>query len=299
MLPGQDKKKKKLVTRLKNKYRLVIMNDSTFEEKGSLRLSPLNIFIFAGTVIISLITFTIYVIAFTDLREYIPGYADTELQRKAIINALKTDSLERELELKDRYIQNISDIVMGRIGEGDTFAPAPPGSRDESNPLLYDTIRSLPVSREDSLLRAMIEAEDQYDIAPSVIGSAESNIRSFFFFSPVKGTVTQAFDMRGRHYGIDVVAAKNEPIKATLDGTVILAGWTSETGYVIGIQHNNNLISIYKHNSALLKKEGSYVKAGEVIAIIGNSGELSTGPHLHFELWYNGRAINPSEYMTF
>ena len=124
-------------------------------------------------------------------------------------------------------------------------------------------------------------------------------IRNFFFFTPLKGFVTNNFNALNSHYGIDIVAKKNEPIKATLDGTVIFCDWTIKTGYVIAIQHQNNIISVYKHNSALMKKEGNYVKAGEVIAIIGNTGELTSGPHLHFELWYDGKAVNPKEFMRF
>jgi murein DD-endopeptidase MepM/ murein hydrolase activator NlpD len=129
--------------------------------------------------------------------------------------------------------------------------------------------------------------------------TSKESITNFFFFSPLKGLVTNSFDMKEEHYGIDITAQENEAIKATLDGTVIMSAWTSETGYVIQIQHENNLVSVYKHNSALMKKVGQYVKAGEVVAIIGNSGELTSGTHLHFELWYNGNPIDPQEYMVF
>jgi murein DD-endopeptidase MepM/ murein hydrolase activator NlpD len=163
----------------------------------------------------------------------------------------------------------------------------------------YDTIHKLRKSPEDSLLRQEIESQDQFSLAVNDNSSLSNSISSFLFFPPVKGTLTNRFDPVNKHFGIDIVSNPNEPIKSTLDGTVVLANFTSETGWVIGIQHSNNLFSFYKHNSALLKKVGDFVKAGEVIAVIGNSGELSEGPHLHFELWFNGTSLDPKKYIAF
>ncbi len=286
-----EKPKKKIYKKLRNKYRLVIMNDETFEEKVSLTLSPLNVFVFTGTIIISLITFTIYIIAFTPLREYIPGYADVSMQRKLIALTSKTDSLMKSMEVRDLYLQNFRNIINGTAGIDSSSVIPPTLTR-------YDTIQFQPASSSDSAIRHQIESQDRFTL--SATGSAPtSSLSGFYFFTPVKGTVTSMFNTKTKHYGIDVVAAPNEVIKSTLDGTVVLADWTSETGYVIAVQHSNNLFSIYKHNSALLKNTGDYVKAGEVLAIIGNSGELTTGPHLHFELWYNGSPVNPVDYMSF
>ncbi len=286
-----EKPKKKIYKKLRNKYRLVIMNDQTFEEKVSLTLSPLNVFVFAGTIIISLITFTIYIIAFTPLREYIPGYADVSMQRKLIALTSKTDSLMKSMEVRDLYLQNLRNIINGTAGT-DSASVIPPTL------IRYDTIQFQPASPSDSAIRQQIESQDRFTLSANG-STAASSLSSFYFFTPVKGTVTSMFNTQTKHYGIDVVAAPNEVIKSTLDGTVVMADWTSETGYVIAVQHSNNLFSIYKHNSALLKNTGDYVKAGEVLAIIGNSGELTTGPHLHFELWYNGSPVNPVDYMTF
>ena len=269
------------------------MNDDTFEEKASLRLSPMNVFVFAGTTILTLIVLVIYLIAFTSLREYIPGYADLSMQRKVYSLVLKADSLEREIAYKDAYIQNIKNVITGNIGTRDTTTDK------VSSAQKYEDIKTLPKSKEDSLLRVQIETQDQYELNVSDNKSFTNTISSFFFFTPLKGAITNVFDPIEKHYGVDIVAAQNEAIKATLDGTVIISAWTSETGYVLGIQHSNNILSLYKHNSALLKKVGTFVKAGEPIAIIGNTGELSTGAHLHFELWYNGIPVNPKEYMIF
>lgn len=287
------KEKKKLIRKLKNKFRLVIMNDENFEEKASIRLSPLNVFVTAGIIILTLITSTIYIIAFTPLREYIPGYADVNMRRNLMSLSLKTDSLDNELKARDLYLQNLRMVIDGNI-DADTshnFAG--------SNPARYDTMRTLQKSKADSMLRLMIESQDKYELAVSDVKASTGSIASFFFFPPVKGTLINTFDRVGRHYGVDVLAGKDEGIKATLDGTVVLATWTNDTGYIIALQHSNNLFSVYKHNSALLKKVGNVVKAGEVIAIIGNTGEFTSGPHLHFELWHNGSPINPKDYITF
>ena len=288
-----EKKKKKLVSRLRSKYRLVFMNDETFEEKASLRLSPINVFVFIGTIALTLITLVIYLIAFTPLREYIPGYADLNMQRSIYRLTYLADSLEQEMAYKDQYINNLNRVVNGTVGDDDSVGARPPAQPQE---LAKPNTRS----PEDSMLRVMIESADRYELtAPQERSGRSTDISSFFFFTPVKGTVTNTFKNIDKHYGIDVVAAQNEAIKATLDGTVILSTWTNETGYVMAIQHSNNLISLYKHNSVLLKKAGTYVKAGEAIAIIGNSGEYSSGPHLHFELWYNGSPVNPKDYISF
>lgn len=267
-----------------------MMNDETFEEKLSFRLSPLNVFVFTGTVILSLITFTIYIIAFTPLREYIPGYSDINMKRQLISLTHQTDSLASSLHARDLYLENLRRVVNGEIGI-DSLESAPTLVR-------YDTINFPPMSLEDSLLRAQMESQDPYTLAGGITPPV-SGASSFFFFTPLKGSITNEFNRKTRHYGIDIVASANEVIKSTLDGTVLVADWTSETGYTIGVQHSNNMFSLYKHNSALLKSVGDFVKAGDVIAIIGNSGELTTGPHLHFELWYNGSPVNPKEYMTF
>ncbi len=287
----QEKKPRKLIYRkLSNKYRLVVMNDETLEERASFRLAPMNVFVSVGFIFIILITATIYLIAFTGLREYIPGYADPGMKRKVFQLNQKTDSLQRVLDSRELYMSNIKNIMNGKV-EG-----KPENKSNASVQAKYDTLRSLPKSREDSLFRLEMERQDKETLK----GSAEKNgIGVFFFFSPVKGTITSGFDVREKHYGIDIVAPENEAIKAASDGTVVFANFTTETGYVIAIQHGNNLLTMYKHNSSLLKKTGDSVKAGDVIAIIGNTGEHTTGPHLHFELWYNGTPVDPQKYVTF
>ncbi len=285
----QNKKKKKL-QKLKHKYRLVILNDDTFEEKVSVRLSQLNVFSIVGFGSLILVVLVTILIAFTPLREFIPGYTDVNIRRQGIKNSLKVDSLEKAVKQREQYISNINSIIQGELIEFNDSIVV-------DTAVNYKNISNQPIE-EDSLLRLMIESEEKYNLFKSA-GSTPSDISNFIFFSPIKGIVTDDFDARKQHFGIDLVAPKKEAIKATLDGTVIFAEWTVETGYVIHLQHTNNLVSIYKHNSSLHKKQGDKVKAGDVIAIVGNSGELSTGPHLHFELWYNGIPLNPQEYIVF
>ncbi len=284
------KEKPKKFQRLKHKYRLVILNDDSFEEKISLRLSRLNVFVVVGISSMVLILLVIILIAFTPLREFIPGYANVTIRKQGVENYLKSDSMQVVLAQNNLYIDNLKHIIQGKTIEFDEKA------RIDST-INYKKITNQPIE-EDSVLRNIIETEEKYNLF-NAAGDNPGNISSFIFFNPLKGSVTNRFNLKKEHFGLDIVAPKNEAIKATLNGTVIFAEWTAETGHVIQLQHADNIVSIYKHNSVLHKKVGDHVKAGEVIAIIGNSGKLSTGPHLHFELWYNGIPINPEDYMLF
>ena len=270
------------------------MNDETFEERLSFRLTRLNVFSLTASILILLITLTIFLIAFTPIREYIPGYTDVSLYRKVYELQNRADSLELSFRQKDLYIQNIRNIIEGKPMI-DSIAYV------DTTSVNYDSI-VLVKSIEDSLLRLDYENQSRYNLYfnedGDLYGDSDAS-GGFTFFPPIKGVITNSFSLAESHLGVDIVANKNETVKATLDGTVIFSDWTVETGYVIAIQHQRNFISFYKHNSALLKKTGNYVVAGDPIAIIGESGELTTGPHLHFELWYNGTPVNPKDYMNF
>ena len=284
--------KTKLVTRLQNKFRLVVMNVNTFEEKFSLVLSPLNVFTWGGLIVIVLVLLVSMMLAFTPLREYIPGYADVNTRRNATRAIMRSDSLNRVKDLNDRYLSNLFIILNGGV-------PDSVGTTIEQDPEANYEMVQAGVSKEDSLLREEMEAQIRFSIPEGEEAGSPNDISNFTFFSPLRGPLTAQFNLQEKHFGVDVVAPRNEAVKATLDGTVVIATWTAETGHVIQIQHENNLISVYKHNSVLLKSAGDRVKAGEPIAIVGESGELSTGPHLHFELWFNGRPIDPANYMVF
>jgi murein DD-endopeptidase MepM/ murein hydrolase activator NlpD len=288
----KTKKKQKKIEKLRRKYRLVLMDAATFEEKISFRVSRLGVFLSVATTLILIIALTVYLMAFTGLREYIPGYTDVTLPKKIYELQQKTDSLVRVFSRQDQYITNLKRII-----SGDTL-PDEKTSRS-ANYINYDTI-TLQLTKEDSLLRAEYEEQTKYSLFQNRMYNFTNTDLGFInFFPPLKGMITRSFNPEMDHFGIDIVTETDNTIKATLDGTVIFSDWTIETGYVIGLQHRGNLISVYKHNSSLLKRTGTFVRAGETISIVGESGELSTGPHLHFELWFNGRPVNPQEFITF
>ncbi len=286
----KEKKRKQFIRKIKNKYRLVILNDSTFEERFSFRLSPLNLFLLGITAALLIIVLVTLTIVYTPIRESIPGYTDVSLRQDLTRMVLKSDSLEQELKRNKIYLNNISAILKGEKPESHTSDSIIEAVETQSNPMIK--------SKEDSLLRDYVEREESYSLVESDNGENGST-EQLFFFPPLLGSLTGEFDESKDHFGVDIVAPKDEAIKATLPGTIIFAEWTVETGYVIQVQHQDNLTSIYKHNSVLLKKTGDKVNAGEAIAIIGNTGHLSTGPHLHFELWQDGVALNPVEYINF
>ncbi len=288
-----DKKENSFFRKMFNKYRLVILNDDTFEEKLSVSLTRFNVFLVAGTISLLLIIGTIYLIAFTPLREYIPGYADFNTRRVLRELSLRADSLERDLRQKDLFIMNIRNIVEGK----DLLEEIPD---TVSDPQAF-FIEELPRSREDSLLRAEMELATQFENNYWGFNGMPlaRQPESFSFFPPLSGMISSHFNPRKGHFGVDVVADHDAVIKATMEGTVIISTWSVETGYTIGLQHQHNIISIYKHNSRLLKEQGDQVAAGEAIAIIGDTGMYSTGTHLHFELWFNGSPVNPTEFIAF
>lgn len=285
--------KKRWYHRLRIRYRLVIRDDETFEEKLSLRLTRLNVFIVAGSLAIFLVFLTTIIIAFTPLREYIPGYTDVNLSKNVYELHMRADSLEYVLSVNERYLRNLRLVLAGE---------EPDDLHYERNDTMLRQYADLQIThtQADSLLRD--EFENQVRLY-SITGTSEiipsQPPAGRLFFTPLKGIVTNEFNPVENHYGIDVVAPENELVKATMDGIVLFASWTIETGHVIIIQHQHNYISVYKHNSVLLKKEGAHVRAGEPIAIVGESGVFTTGPHLHFELWHNGNPVNPRDYMIF
>lgn len=284
-----QKKRKEIKRKLLHKYRLVILNESTFEEKISFKLNRLNVFVTGTLFIIVLIGLTTLIIAFTPLREYIPGYSSTRLKRQATELTYKTDSLVTVLNYTNRYLDNVRMVLRGDIENNEV-------NRDslfEQYKLDPSTVDLTPI-RQDLLLREEVELEDKYNLF-------ERNIENVgtLLFSPINGTLSEGFDPKNKHFAVDLVAPKDTPVKSIADGTVLFAEWTSETGYVIIIEHQDTFTSVYKHNGSLSKSQGDLVRAGEVIASIGNTGEFTTGPHLHFELWRKGKPVDPQNYIDF
>lgn len=283
--------------KLNRKYNFLMSHDETGRSMFNFKLNLLNLILVIIGIALLLIIITIFIIAFTPLREYIPGYTDTNLNREVYELSLRADSLSREMEKKDVYFQNLKKIVEGYDFAADSalasvniYEPLPKG--------VTDTI-TLKKSVQDSLLRAEYEAQNQYNLfGDDYLSTTKHNTLVKNFFVPLNGTILNGFNANAGHFGIDIATDGDQIINATLDGTVVFAAWSINHGYCIGIQHEDSYFSIYKHNATLLKKEGEYVKAGEAIAILGRSGDTETFEHLHFELWHNGIAVNPAEYMT-
>lgn len=290
----EEKPKKSLLKRLRNRYFFIIRKEENFEERLSVRMSLASLVMITGGLIVVLIIVVISLVAFTPLREYIPGYADVGMRKEILNLSLKTDSLELALQERSDYIRNIRRILSDSADVEDT-----------SKAVKQDTVSKhhqpfSPPSHADSILRSEVESQNPYNVALGGSGDKTGNsLNELFFFAPLKGIITNGFNPASGHMGVDIASKENEAVKATLDGTIILSTWTLATGNVIIIQHNNNVISVYEHNSVLMKKVGDNVQAGDVIAIVGNSGELTSGTHLHFELWYQGSPVNPIDYITF
>jgi len=296
MPESNQKKRKKISLLLKNTYRLVFVNDVSLEESWRIRFTPRNLLSVVGTIIIILIFGSMALVMFTPLRVFVPGYVTEAVRMQIYANAVRLDSLEYEIHLRDRYIHAVNAIVSGR--EPDLAETA-----YEETPANYDNI-TFTRSEQDSLLRRQVEEDEQFNFilrSPSTFMSSsdETYISNIHFFKSVDGYVSSKFNLNNNHFGVDIVAAPDAVVKAILDGTVILSAWTLDTGYVIQIQHAANIISVYKHSARPLIKQGERVKAGDAIAIVGNTGELTTGPHLHLEIWQNGRPVNPEDYIVF
>lgn len=285
----KPKKKRSLKKRLFNKNRLVLLNEDTFEERFSLRLNLMNVFVLITVVSIIMLTLTTYVIAFTPLREYIPGYSSPKLNTQVMDLTIKSDSLQNVLQYNQAYIESIKKALLGEI---------------EPEHINKDSLITKEIERiseadfipsaADSLLRKEVANEDKYN----VFEKAEHKV-DLVLFSPVKGHITNGFSLKEKHFAVDIALATGTPIKSIANGTVIFSEWTPTNGNVIIINHPEGIMSVYKHCQSLTKSQGDIVRSGEVIATAGNSGTQSTGVHLHFELWKNGYPVDPTNFIDF
>ena len=283
----KEKTKKPFRQKLLNQYRLVVLNESTYEERLSYKLSRLNIFLFLSLIATLIIISTICLIAFTSIKEYIPGYDSTALRTSAVKNIEVLDSLTLVIEKNQDYLNSIGSVLLGEKSK-ETVQREGKISRLELSNIEFKT------NKEDSVLRKIVEKEDRFN----VLESASSKVQ-FVLISPIFGQVTSRFDYSIKHFGIDIAVPTNSPVKAIASGTVVLAEWTVQTGYVVVVEHAFGLTSIYKHNDSGLISQGDLIEAGQVIALSGNTGEFTTGPHLHFELWRYGNPVNPEDYISF
>ena len=288
----------KIIDWLTTKFRVVFLDNESFEEKRAFVFSWASLMIYFLFSLLFLSVFIFLIISFTALKKIIPGYPDTVeqelLKTKYIENLIKLNAFEEKVAINNIYYSNLEKILNGEVVLDSSLGNSDSMLILDTNNLDFDK------SINDSLLRKKITEREKYDI--SIIDQSQNindNLRGVLFFSPLKGEITSPFNFKNGHNGIDVIASKNEAVKAVLEGTIIFSDWSPENGHVIQVQHQKNLVSLYKHNSFLLKKTGDRVNAGDPIAIVGNSGSLSTGPHLHFELWYNGVPLDPEKFIIF
>jgi murein DD-endopeptidase MepM/ murein hydrolase activator NlpD len=283
-----EKSRKEIIKeKLTFKYRFVVLNEDTFEERFSFKMNRLNAFIFGGIFSVLLISLTILFITLTPLKEYIQGYSSTELQKETTDLVYKVDSLNQALSVNDLYIENIQQVLKGEIKRV-TF------NKDSVlRQFQIDEIDFAP-SLVDSMFREEVEQMDRFSVFQQAKKSTD-----IVFSTPIKGQITQQYDDQEKHFAVDIAVDQDTPVKAIADGTVIFRGFTADTGYVIVIEHGQGFTSIYKHNSSIYKEQGELVKSGEVIASAGSTGAFSTGAHLHFELWNDGYPVNPTNYINF
>ena len=274
--------------RIKFKYKLSFFNESTLEEVWSFRLSQLTVSIYVFIFAFILISLTSVIIILTPIRNYLPGYLDVEVRKEILQNSLRADSLEERIYIQSRYLENVSAILLGNVTI-DSIKYNDSLSYINAN---YDIPRS---DRESAYINRF-EEEEKYNLTALNPNPPQTDM---FFYRPLNGIISSVFNAEKQHFGIDLTAAPKSSVLATLEGTVIYTGFDPKYGNVISLQHSNDFISIYKHNDVILKNVGDRVVSGEAIAIIGNTGELSTGPHLHFELWNKGAPVNPEEYIAF
>ena len=273
---------------LLNRYRMIVINETTFNEELSFRFSRLNIFSIIILLLVFIFTGTFFLVSYTPIKEFIPGYTSTKVRKEAIRNTFLLDSLVTKFQKQDQFIKSIKSALIGKNESDEGLLKEINKNNLESFNREFNRVKA------DSLLRLEVMQEDKYNLMPN----SKNNVK-FMLFSPASGLISEPFNSEIKHFAVDVALAKDTPIKSVAIGTVVLAEWTSDTGYVVVIKHNHGLLSVYKHNSTIEKSQGDIVQAGEVIAFAGNSGELSTGYHLHFELWIDGYPVDPTNFIDF
>ena len=282
------KKKHTLLDKLSERFHILIVNEKTLERKKLLSSSSLNLAVSSFIAFLVVLSASFLLIYFTPLKEYFRGYTSLELRQNAVENSMKLDSLESLYITQSNYINSLKDLLSGNISFEEL------DENLSSNENSFNELEIVATNQEYSLLRALVEEEDKYN-AFDIQGERFTTV----LFPPVKGGLSSAFDLNSKHYGVDIVMPENSPVHSISEGIVVFSEWTSATGFVIIIEHLNGLTSIYKHNSSIVKSQGDRVGTGEIIAFTGNTGELTTGPHLHFELWYQGEPVDPQSYIEF
>lgn len=287
------KPKKTISERLTNKYQVVIRNEENLAETSNIGFTYAKVLVISVSLFVLLFAFSLFLSKTLLAKWFDPKHAQMEANKKLYELALKVDSLAIEVHQKDMFIQNFQRVLSGDTASG--FTDPAEAFSSENKPL--SAVGNMKLASADSLFRQEFE-KTEFSLVTLASGKYRE-LQEMFFFTPITGFVSDHYDIKKGHFGVDIVAKTNEPVKCVADGVVVLASWTQDSGHVITVQHRGNLVSVYKHNAGLLKKVGNFVNAGDIIAIVGNSGEMTDGPHLHFEMWYNGNSINPEDFVTF
>ena len=287
------KPKKTLSERLTTKYQLVIRNEENLAEKSNIGFTYAKLMVISASLFLILFVGSLFLSKTLLAKWFDPKHAQMEANKRLYELALKVDSLAIEVNQKDMFIQNFQRILSGDTSSGFSDPAQALGSGDKQAKAVGD----LNLAPSDSSFRKEFE-KNEFSVV-SLTDSKYRELAEIFFFTPITGFISDHYDVKKGHFGVDIVAKSNEPVKCLADGMVIMSSWTQDSGYVIAVQHRGNLVSLYKHNAGLLKKVGNFVNAGEIISIVGNSGEMTDGPHLHFEMWYNGNSLNPEDFVTF
>lgn len=282
------KKKHTLIDKLSERFHILLVNEKTLEKRKLFSSSSINLAASSLFAFLLLLSTSFILIYITPLKEYFRGYTSIELRENAVENSMKLDSLESLYISQSKYIKSLKDLLSGNISFDDLDENT---ENTESNSLELEIVKT---NLDDSLLRALVDEEDKYN-AFDLEGERFTTV----LFPPVKGGLSSGFDYESKHYGVDIAMPENSPVHSISEGIVVFAEWTSETGFVIILEHLNGLTSIYKHNSSIIKTQGDRIETGEIIAFTGNTGSLTTGPHLHFELWYRGEPVDPESYIEF
>jgi murein DD-endopeptidase MepM/ murein hydrolase activator NlpD len=295
--------KKTFTNWLTTPYQVIIRNEEDLAERSTLRFNHAKLITLFTFIFIALFALSLFLVN-TILAKWLnPVYIEQENANKLLRLSTAVESLEEQTTQQNKFIKLMQSIVEGKEEPGYTLEDAEAtNNKIDTIHIQEEIVRD--IAQSESLEEIDADLRNEFEEKESTLSAASyhhttKDLKDLFFFTPIEGIITTAFNVKMEHYGVDIVAKEHEPIKCIADGMVIFATWTVETGWVIAIQHSRNLVSIYKHNATLFKKAGDFVTAGEVIAIMGNSGELSTGPHLHFELWYEGNAVNPENFINF
>jgi murein DD-endopeptidase MepM/ murein hydrolase activator NlpD len=283
------KSRRTLSNWLTNRYLLILRNEENFAEKTTISFTYAKLILVTFMVLLVMMIASLYLSSTLMSQWFDPRHELIVMDRHLVVLADKVDSLENQMRIKDQFIHNVQRVLIGDFDSQDSLFI------NASNDQVDISIEPIPAI--DSQFRKDFE-ESELSFLTGSNGIAQE-LEEQYFYAPIQGIMTTEFNLKDEHYGVDIVSKQNEPVKSVAEGTVIFSDWTQESGNVIAIQHRGNIISVYKHNSALLKKVGTFVNSGQVIAIIGNTGEFTTGPHLHFEMWYNGNPVDPTEFISF